>query len=89
MAEFCVDCWNDLFGTHLSEKQVVLSAEETLCEGCQKTKYVVIITKAARRTRRLRRVLFPLWFVVAWLRFAVALPRLLYQEHKRKKNHSR
>lgn len=34
MAEFCLDCWNKLNGGDLTERDVVLSREYDLCEGC-------------------------------------------------------
>ena len=40
MAEFCLDCWNEMNGTHYTPEQVVL--EEDLCEGCGSWKPVVI-----------------------------------------------
>ncbi len=40
MAEFCLDCWNEMNGTHYTPEQVVL--EEDLCEGCGEWKPVVV-----------------------------------------------
>ena len=40
MAEFCLDCWNKLNGTHYTPDQVWL--EEDLCEGCGEWKPVVV-----------------------------------------------
>ena len=40
MAEFCLDCYNRLHGTHLTEREV--STEWDLCEGCGSWKPVVI-----------------------------------------------
>ena len=40
MAEFCLDCWNKLNGTHYTPDQVWL--EEDLCEGCGAWKPVVV-----------------------------------------------
>ncbi len=47
MAEFCLDCWNKLNGTKLTEYDVVLSGEDDkdLCEGCGQWKQVVIRTR--------------------------------------------
>ena len=39
-AEFCLDCWNEMNGTHYTPEQVVL--EEDLCEGCGEWKPVVV-----------------------------------------------
>lgn len=40
MAEFCLDCFNRMNGTHYQEKQVWL--EECLCEGCAEWKPCVM-----------------------------------------------
>lgn len=39
MAEFCLDCWNRLNGTHYTPEEV--SLEMDLCEGCGQWKPVV------------------------------------------------
>lgn len=41
MAEFCLDCWNELNDTHLTERDVILSKERDLCEGCGEPRRVV------------------------------------------------
>lgn len=40
MAEFCLDCFNRMNGTHYKEKQVWL--DEYLCEGCAEWKPCVM-----------------------------------------------
>ena len=40
MAEFCLDCWNKMNGTHYTQEQVW--TEEDLCEGCGEWKPVVV-----------------------------------------------
>ena len=40
MAEFCLDCFNKMNGTHYKENQVWL--EEWLCEGCAEWKPCVM-----------------------------------------------
>lgn len=42
MAEFCLDCLNRLEKKQYTEKDIVLSEELDLCEGCGKWKRVVI-----------------------------------------------
>lgn len=44
MAEFCLDCWNRLNETNLTEKDVVLSGKDDmdLCEGCGQWKQTVV-----------------------------------------------
>lgn len=34
MAEFCLDCWNEINHFQKTEKDYVLSKELELCEGC-------------------------------------------------------
>lgn len=41
MAEFCLDCWNRLNGTHFTEKDV--KTDMDLCEGCGGWKPVVVV----------------------------------------------
>jgi len=41
MAEFCLDCWNKLNDTNLTEKEVVLSKDLDTCEGCAAWQNVV------------------------------------------------
>ena len=40
MAEFCLDCFNRMNGTHYKENQVWL--EDCLCEGCAEWKPCVM-----------------------------------------------
>ena len=40
MAEFCLDCWNEMNRTHYTPEQVW--TEEDLCEGCGEWKQVVV-----------------------------------------------
>lgn len=42
MAEFCVDCWNELNQTRADPEEYVLSWGVELCEGCGQLKHVVI-----------------------------------------------
>lgn len=41
MAEFCLDCWNQLNGKDMTERDVVLSREYEFCEGCGEFRHVV------------------------------------------------
>lgn len=42
MAEFCVDCWNELNTTNEPKERFLLSDELELCEGCGKQKHTII-----------------------------------------------
>ena len=55
MAEFCLQCWNRLNDRRDTEKDVTLSKEVDLCEGCGKLCRVVVSIKPAwRRLKWLR-----------------------------------
>lgn len=41
MAEFCLKCYNEMENTQLTEKDVTLSEDVDLCEGCGERKQVV------------------------------------------------
>ncbi len=41
MAEFCLDCWNKLNGTHSTERDYILSDDLDLCEGCGQFRPVI------------------------------------------------
>ena len=41
MAEFCLDCWNEINECELSEHTCVLSKDFELCEGCGQMKHIV------------------------------------------------
>ena len=42
MAEYCLDCLNEIMGTNDSVKKVILSHGLDLCENCGEYKHVVI-----------------------------------------------
>jgi len=46
MSEICLDCWNELNGTHYSESKYVLTDEEYICESCEEYKKVIIIERS-------------------------------------------
>lgn len=49
MAEFCLNCWNKLNGTHDTEADFKFTKGLDLCEGCGEYHYLVI----AQRQRTL------------------------------------
>lgn len=55
MAEFCVDCWNEINETKDPSEKFVLSREKELCEGCGELKRTIT---AIRRTWWIRKLLF-------------------------------
>ena len=42
MAEFCVDCWNELNGTDYAAYEFQKTWRRELCEGCGQYKRVII-----------------------------------------------
>lgn len=48
MAEFCFDCLNKMNDSNYTEKDVQVSENLDLCEGCGEYKHVVIAIKAKR-----------------------------------------
>ena len=42
MAEFCLKCWNGFNDRNDTERDVILSEELDLCEGCGKYRRVVV-----------------------------------------------
>ena len=42
VAEFCLDCWNKINHTKLTEEDIIIDDEMDLCEGCGELKYVII-----------------------------------------------
>lgn len=42
MAEFCLQCWNEINGTNAPPDRYILSKELDLCEGCGKWTNVIV-----------------------------------------------
>ena len=55
MAEFCLDCWNKLNHTRLTQEDVILSNELDLCEGCAQIKPTVVRYRTPREKAKARR----------------------------------
>ena len=47
MAEFCLECLNEISGTNYSEADFILSREPDFCENCGKM--VRVVVKKRRR----------------------------------------
>lgn len=45
MAEFCLECWNELNGTDEPESNYILSEDLELCEGCGEWKNVILLER--------------------------------------------
>lgn len=81
MAEFCVDCWNDINGISDSEDKYILSKEYCLCEGCGELKRVIVTDKKSYKRYRLKKFLYPLYFL--WR--VILIPYTIYKIKKIKK----
>lgn len=42
MAEFCLDCWNEINETNDPAKKYIISEELELCEGCAQYRHVIV-----------------------------------------------
>jgi len=42
MTELCLDCWNKLNHTRLTQEDVILSDDLDLCEGCMEIKPTIV-----------------------------------------------
>jgi len=47
MAEYCLDCFNEMNGTNYTEKKYFLSKDLDFCEGCGKLKRVIVVERKA------------------------------------------
>lgn len=54
VAEFCLDCWNELNHTNYHELTVTLSDDLDLCEGCGQWKPVVVLLQPPPYHRRVK-----------------------------------
>ena len=52
MAEFCLECWNEINESNDTENMYFLSKELDLCEECGQWKPVIIAAKPAYTLRR-------------------------------------
>lgn len=52
MAEFCLDCWNEINETQDSKWRYLLSIRKELCEECGEFKRVIITERLWSRIQR-------------------------------------
>ena len=55
MAEFCLDCWNKMNHTLLTQEDVILSEDLDLCEECAEIKAVIIRYRTQKEKSQARR----------------------------------
>ena len=63
VAEFCLDCWNRINGTHDPADRYLLSKNLSLCEWCEKATHVIVAMRGHHFPNVLRRGVGPLKFV--------------------------
>ena len=63
VAEFCLDCWNRINGTHDPADRYLLSKNLSLCEGCGKATHVIVAIRGHHFPNGLRRGVGLLKFV--------------------------
>lgn len=85
MAEFCLDCWNEINQTNDPTSKYIFSKELDLCERCGELKYVIITTRKNHYRRKLRFVILPFRiirtiFYVLWR--LLTLPYWFYKYKK-------
>ncbi len=80
MADFCVDCWNKIYGTEKTEKEFILSKELCFCEECCQWKKVIFEVKKDYYEYIFKMVTMP--FYIIWR--IILLPYTLYKKIKTK-----
>ena len=88
MAEFCLDCWNKIYGKNYTEKDYVLSRDLDLCEGCGEFKRVIEMERKAYYLYKFRFFIFPfkvVYYTVYILLRLIILPYLIYKYWPRNK----
>lgn len=87
MAEFCLDCWNELNETNDPPEQYIISKYFTLCEGCGEYKHVILAEHEYFYSDAFKYFLLPLegfclLIYVLWQ--ILILPYLIYKYYKSK-----
>lgn len=59
MAEFCLDCWNDMNETNDPPRKYIISKELSFCEGCGAWKNTIVMERQSYFMRKFRYILFP------------------------------
>jgi len=86
MAEFCLECYNELWGTNKTEQEVILTKYRDPCEGCGQYKPIYICERKHHIRRQLYRKIRPLLMILFFLWRLLILPYLLYKDYKSHKH---
>lgn len=74
MAEFCPDCFSEVFDCEFDEKKYILSKHLELCEGCGEYKQVVLMERSVFYSRIFEIIIYPLKFLISILLWIVFFP---------------
>ena len=80
MAEFCLECWNEINETNDKKEKYIFTQNLELCEGCGKWKKTIVI----ERKYLYRYIFFNVYIVVRRMCRIIKLPYKVYKEHKSK-----
>ena len=81
MAEFCLECWNELNGTNDKPSKYVITKDYYFCEGCSQWKQVIIIEKKNYYWYIIRRFMRPfifIWKIIDFLGRLLIFPYFIY-----------
>lgn len=84
MAEFCLDCWNEINKTNVDEKKYIISKDLDLCEGCGEWKPVIIMERKAYYIHKFRYFILPLRVICIFIWKLLLLPYLVFKYYKHK-----
>ena len=88
MAEFCLDCWNEMNKTNTDEKYYIISKDLDLCEGCGKWKHVIIMERKAYYMHKFRYLILPFRVINFILYFIWKLMLLPFKYYKSENKHN-
>ncbi len=74
MAEFCLECLNELMETEYPANKFIMSKDTELCEGCGQYKRIVIVERVPFSRRILK--------IIKLLGRIIILPYLIYKNYK-------
>ena len=88
MAEFCIDCWNEINETNDSEKKYIISEDLVLCEGCNEYKHIIVANRKSYYMRKFRFLILPfkIIYIILYIILRILIsPYLIYKYIKHKK----
>ncbi len=91
MAEFCLDCWNEMNKTNTDEKYYIISKDLDLCEGCGQWKHVIIMERKAYYMHKFRYFILPfrvINFILYFIWRLMLLPSLVFKYYKPENKHN-